>query len=69
MAFAEEARPLVSSWPRVAPCRAAGVARVRASSIEVAQNMLTETQSAILPLVPHLETLRPAFIAAALASN
>ena len=45
---------------------AAGLATVGAAGIEVAQDILTETQSAILPLVPHLETLRWLFIAVAL---
>jgi hypothetical protein len=46
---------------------AAGVATVGAAGIEVAQNVLTETQSAVLPLVPYLDTLRGVFIAVALA--
>src|SRR5690606_18786467 len=46
---------------------AAGVATVGAAGIEVAQNVLAETQSAILPLVPYLDTLRWLFIAVALA--
>jgi len=33
----------------------------------VAQNVLAETQSAVLPLVPYLDTLRWVFIAVALA--
>ena len=37
---------------------AAGVATVGAASIEVAQNALAETHSAILPLAPYLDTLR-----------
>jgi hypothetical protein len=45
---------------------AAGVAMLGAADIEVAQNVLTETQSAILPLVPYLDTLRWVFIAVAL---
>jgi hypothetical protein len=32
----------------------------------VAEQVLTETQAAILPLVPHLDTLRWVFIAVAL---
>jgi zinc D-Ala-D-Ala carboxypeptidase len=35
--------------------------------VEVAQQVLAEAQGAILPLVPHLDTLRWAFIAVALA--
>ncbi|PIV75016.1 MAG: peptidase M15, partial [Rhodobacteraceae bacterium CG17_big_fil_post_rev_8_21_14_2_50_65_11] len=34
--------------------------------VEVAQDVLAETQSAILPLVPYLDTLRWVFIAVAL---
>ncbi|WP_210880000.1 YcbK family protein [Roseovarius autotrophicus] len=46
---------------------AAGVATVGAAGVEVAQNVLAETQSAILPLVPYLDTLRWVFIALALS--
>ena len=46
---------------------AAGVATIGAASLEVAQEAFSETQSAIQPLVPYLETLRWVFIAAALA--
>ncbi|TJZ89703.1 DUF882 domain-containing protein [Paracoccus gahaiensis] len=45
---------------------AAGIATVGAAGVEVAQEVLAETQSAILPLVPYLETLRWVFIAVAL---
>jgi hypothetical protein len=45
----------------------AGVATVGAASVEVAQEVLAETQDAMLPLVPYLESLRWVFIAAALA--
>ena len=45
---------------------AAGVATLGAASVEVAQSVLAETQSAILPLVPYLDTLRWVFIAVAL---
>jgi zinc D-Ala-D-Ala carboxypeptidase len=45
---------------------AAGVATLGAAGVEVAQGVLAETQSAILPLVPYLETLRWVFIAVAL---
>jgi hypothetical protein len=45
---------------------AAGLATVGAAGIAVAQDILAETQSAILPLVPHLDTLRWLFIAVAL---
>src|SRR5690606_10998239 len=46
---------------------AAGVATLGAAGVEVAQNVLAETQSAILPLVPYLDTLRWVLIAVALA--
>jgi hypothetical protein len=46
---------------------AAGVATVGAAGVEVAQQVLAETQSAVQPLVPYLDTLRWVFIAAALA--
>ena len=45
---------------------AAGIATVGAAGVEVARQVLTETQSAILPLVPYLDTLRWVFIAVAL---
>ncbi|MFP7572286.1 D-Ala-D-Ala carboxypeptidase family metallohydrolase [Marivita sp. S2033] len=46
---------------------AAGVATLGAAGVEVAQNVLADTQTAILPLVPYLDTLRWVFIAVALA--
>lgn len=45
---------------------AAGMATLGAAGVELAQQVLAETQSAILPLVPHLDTLRWVFIAVAL---
>ena len=45
---------------------ATGVATLGAAGVEVAQEVLAETQSAILPLVPYLDTLRWVFIAVAL---
>ena len=36
---------------------AAGVATLGAAGVDVAQNVLAETQSAIRPLVPYLDTL------------
>ena len=45
---------------------AAGVATVGAAGVEVAQDVLTEAQGAVLPLVPYLDTLRWLFIALAL---
>lgn len=44
----------------------AGVATIGAAGVEVAQNVLGETQSAILPLVHYLDTLRWVFIAVAI---
>ena len=46
---------------------AAGVATLGVAGVEVAQSVLAETQTAILPLVPYLDTLRWVFIAVALA--
>ena len=46
---------------------AAGVATLGAAGVGVALNVLAETQTAILPLVPYLDTLRWVFIAVALA--
>ncbi|SMX50659.1 hypothetical protein MAA8898_04907 [Maliponia aquimaris] len=45
---------------------AAGVATIGAAGVEVAVQVLAETQSAILPLAPYLDTLRWVFIAVAL---
>ena len=74
--FAVRATPFV---PEVPPARevlaasrtlkgggAAGLATVGAAGVEVTQEVLAETQSAILPLVPYLDTLRWVFIAVAL---
>jgi hypothetical protein len=46
---------------------AAGVATMGAAGVEVAQEILAEAQGAVLPLVPHLGSLRWIFIALALA--
>ena len=46
---------------------AAGVATLGVAGVEVAQSVLAETQTAILTLVPYLDTLRWVFIAVALA--
>ena len=46
---------------------AAGVATLGAAGVEVVQGVMAETQTAILPLVPYLDTLRWVFIAVALA--
>ncbi|MGB3690931.1 MAG: D-Ala-D-Ala carboxypeptidase family metallohydrolase [Jannaschia helgolandensis] len=45
---------------------AAGMATLGAAGVEVAQSFLSETQTAILALVPYLDTLRWVFIAVAL---
>ena len=45
---------------------AAGVATLGAAGVEVAQDIMAETQGAILPLVPYLDTLRWVFIAVVL---
>lgn len=45
---------------------AAGLATVGAAGVEVAQEALAETQAAIEPLVPYLDTLRWVFIGVAL---
>jgi len=45
---------------------AAGVATIGAAGVEVAQQAVADTQSAIQPLIPYLDTLRWLFIAAAL---
>ena len=40
---------------------------VGVTGVEVAQEVLAETQDTLLPLVPYLDSLRRVFIAAALA--
>ena len=45
---------------------AAGLATVGAAGVEVAQEALAETQAAVEPLVPYLDTLRWVFIGVAL---
>ncbi|SLN69493.1 hypothetical protein AQS8620_03284 [Aquimixticola soesokkakensis] len=56
---------LADSRPLKGGC-AAGIATVGTAGVEVAQEVLAETQSAILPLVSYLNTLRWLFIAVAL---
>lgn len=56
---------LAASWT-LKGSGAAGVATIGAAGVEVAQDVLAETQSAILPLAPYLDTLRWVFIAVAL---
>ncbi|WP_323037729.1 YcbK family protein [Pararhodobacter sp.] len=68
-AFIEEtppAREVLAQSRTLRGTGAAGVATVGAAGIEVAQEVLAETQDAVLPLVPYLETLRWVFIAVAL---
>jgi len=69
-AFAEEAPPareVLAQSRTMQGGGAAGVATLGAAGVEVAQDVLTEAQGAILPLVPYLDTLRWVFIAVALA--
>lgn len=68
-AFAEEtppAREVLAQSRTMKGGGAAGVATLGAAGVEVAQNVLTETQTAILPLVPYLDTLRWVFVAVAM---
>ena len=46
--------------------RAAGAATVGAAGVEMAEGVITETQGALEPLIPYLDTLRWVFIAVAL---
>ena len=67
--FAAETRPVREVLAQSRTMKgggAAGVATLGAAGVEVAQQVLAETQSAILPLVPYLDTLRWVFIAVAL---
>ena len=68
-AFAEDtppAREVLAQSRTMKGGGAAGVATLSAAGVEVAQSVLAETQSAVLPLVPYLDTLRWVFIAVAL---
>ena len=68
-AFAAEtspAREVLAESRTMKGAGAAGVATVGTAGVEVAQELLTEAQGAILPLVPYLDTLRWVFIAVAL---
>jgi hypothetical protein len=47
----------------------AGVATIGAAGVEIARDVLAETQAAVQPLVPYLDALRWVFIAAALAGT
>lgn len=68
-AFASEtpsAREVLAESRTMKGGGAAGVATLGAAGVEVAQQVLAETQSAVLPLVPYLDTLRWVFTAVAL---
>ena len=45
---------------------AAGVATIGAAGVEVMQQAVTDTQTALQPLIPYLDTIRWLFIAVAL---
>jgi hypothetical protein len=67
--FVAETRPAREALAKSRTLRgtgAAGVATVGAAGVEVTQDILAETQTAILPLVPYLDTLRWLLIALAL---
>ncbi len=67
-AFATEkppAREVLAESRTMRAGGAAGVATLGAAGVAVAQQVLAETQTAILPLVPYLDTLRWVFIAVA----
>jgi hypothetical protein len=60
IAFAAEtppAREVLAESRTMKGGGAAGVATLGAAGIEVAQQVMAETQSAILPIVPYLDTL------------
>ena len=68
-AFAPEsppAREVLAESRTMRGAGAAGAATVGAAGVDVAQQVLADTQTAILPLVPYLDTLRWVFIAVAL---
>ena len=68
-AFATEtpaAREVLAESRTLKSGGAAGVATIGAAGVEVAQQVLAETQGAVLPLVPYLDTLRWVFIAVTL---
>jgi zinc D-Ala-D-Ala carboxypeptidase len=69
-AFAEEtppAREALSQSRTLRGTGAAGVATLGAAGVEIAQEVLAEAQSAVLPHVPYLDSLRWVLIAVALA--
>ncbi|WP_299614116.1 D-Ala-D-Ala carboxypeptidase family metallohydrolase [uncultured Tateyamaria sp.] len=68
-AFAAEtppAREVLAQSRTMKAGGAAGVATLGAAGVELAQQVLTEIKSAILPLVPNLDTLHRVFISVAL---
>ena len=65
-AFEAAAREVLADSRTMKGGGAAGVATLGAAGVEVAQSVLAETQTAILPLVPYLDTLRWVFIVVAL---
>jgi hypothetical protein len=68
-AFAEDAPPVREVLAQSRTMKAggtAGLATLGAAGVEVAQDVMAETQAAVLPLVPNLDTLRWVFIALAL---
>jgi len=68
-AFAEDVQPareVLAESRTMKGGGAAGVATIGAVGVEVTEQVLAETQSAVLPLVPYLDTLRWVFIAVAL---
>ncbi len=68
-AFAEDAPPIREVLVQSRTMKAggtAGLATLGAAGVEVAQDVLAETQAAVLPLVPYLDTLRWVFISMAL---
>jgi hypothetical protein len=68
-AFAKEARPVrevLADSRTMKGGGVAGVATLGAAGVEIAQNVLAGTQSAVLPLVSYLDSIRWVFIAVAL---
>jgi hypothetical protein len=63
---APPAREVLSESRTLRGTGTAGVATLGAAGVEVAQDVLAEAQSAVLPLMPYLDTLRWVFIALAL---
>ncbi len=69
-AFAEEtplAREVLADSRTMKGGSATGVATLGAAGVEIAQSVLAQTQTAILPLVSYLDILRWVFIVIALA--